>query len=425
MAPKALGMQPVTLAARRVVILSGNHLCHNPRAHKEAVTLTQLGYEVQVLGAWIDRELKEKDRALIAGSSFQFIPVVDFTVHRLNRVAASAKSKVGEVRRRVLGTTSAWQLGSSIGALKRMATKTHAKLFVAHSEMGMAVAADLLMMGRKVGIDMEDWFSEDLLPEARKRRPLKLLRDLERTLLKHASHRTCTSHAMAEALAAKYGCSLPAVVYNAFPWSDRENIDGLVKDRRNLRLRSIHWVSQTLGFGRGLEDLVTALPLLQYEAEIHLRGRAMPGFAEWLSAQLPSTWRDRVYIHDLVPNHELLSRIAEHDIGFAGEQKFCKSRDLTVTNKILQYLLGGLAVLASDTAGQREIAQQAQRAVHLYHSGNSQGLAAKLNLLLSSPEELVRAKQSAVAAAEDTFCWEKCARPLTNSVQMALCCTQP
>jgi len=46
----------------------------------------------------------------------------------------------------------------------------------------------------------------------------------------------------------------------------------------------------------------------------------------------------------------LLSRIAEHDIGFAGEMKHCRSRDLTVTNKILQYLLAGIAVVAGNMA---------------------------------------------------------------------------
>ena len=32
-------------------------------------------------------------------------------------------------------------------------------------------------------VDLEDWFSEDLLPEARRHRPLRLLRSLERELL--------------------------------------------------------------------------------------------------------------------------------------------------------------------------------------------------------------------------------------------------
>ena len=115
------------------------------------------------------------------------------------------------------------------------------------------------------------------------------------------------------------------------------------------QLRSIHWYSQTIGPGRGLEDLLAALPHLEHVAEVHLRGQPVVDFNAWLSVRVPQAWRHRVFVHSLVPNEQLLSRIAEHDIGFAGEMKYCKSRDLTITNKILHYLLAGLAVVASDT----------------------------------------------------------------------------
>src|SRR4029077_21139565 len=111
-----------------------------------------------------------------------------------------------------------------------------------------------------VGIDMEDWYSEDLTLEARKSRPVRLLRELERELLTSGAHATCTSRAMSEALAKEFGCQKPAVIYNAFRWSDRRFIDSSFKDRGNRRFPSIHWFSQTLGHGRGLEDLIATLP---------------------------------------------------------------------------------------------------------------------------------------------------------------------
>jgi glycosyltransferase involved in cell wall biosynthesis len=123
----------------------------------------------------------------------------------------------------------------------------------------------------------------------------------------------------------------------------------------------------------------------------------------------------------LVSDNELLSRVAEHDIGFAGEQKYCRSRDLTVTNKILHYLLAGLAIVASDTTGQQEVAQQANRAVDLYRAGDAHDLAHKLNRLLSSPSELAKAKESALAAAKKTFSWEKQVPSLLSAINAALC----
>ena len=267
---------------------------------------------------------------------------------------------------------------------------------------------------------MEDWYSADLLPEERKYRPIRLLRDLERELLIKGGHATCPSHAMSNALVQEYGCPPPTVIYNAFAWSERKSLDCLLKDRMHRRIPSIHWFSQTLGHGRGLEDLFRASPFVRHQAEIHLRGNPVPGFEGRLSDRVPEGWRDRVFIHRLVPNEELLSRIAEHDIGFAGEMKFCRSRDLTITNKILQYLLAGLAVVASDTAGQREVADRARAAVFLYPSGDASALAACLNALLNSPDRLGRIKTDALRAAEQIFCWERQEMLLLETVARAL-----
>jgi len=408
-------------SAKSVVLLTGNHLCHNPRVIKEASTLAAAGYEVRVFGAWFDSELKSKDETLLAKNSVNFEPVIDLTTDKTARFLGRTKSKLSRVVRSRFGFENNWQLGPSIAAFQTFAQKSSADLFIAHSEAGMAVAADLLKMGKSVGVDMEDWFSEDLLPEARKSRPIKLLRALEGKILCKGSFKTCTSHAMAEALALEYGCDPPGVICNAFCWSDRTSIDGLVKDRRDRQLPSIHWYSQTLGAGRGLDDLLAALSHLTHKAEVHLRGRPAIGFADWIREHTPENWRNVVFVHDLVSDNELLSRVAEHDIGFAGEQKYCRSRDLTVTNKILHYLLAGLAIVASDTTGQQEVAQQANGAVDLYRAGDAHDLAHKLNRLLSSPSELAKAKESALAAAKKTFCWELQVPRLLGAINAALC----
>ncbi len=280
----------------------------------------------------------------------------------------------------------------------------------------MAVAVDLLHGGHRVSVDMEDWFSEDLLPEAKTQRPVRLIRSLEKELLSQSVYSSCPSVAMSDALAQKYECHAPAVIYNAFPWTERQSIDGAFKDRALSCLPTIHWFSQTIGEGRGLEDLFAALAYLKTNVEIHLRGAPAAGFDHWLSRHAPGSWRTRIHIHDQVPNDELLSRIAEHDIGFAGEMKFCRSRDLTITNKILQYLLAGLAVVASDTAGQREVAEKAPGAVLLYKSGDPSALAASIDTLLASAEVLRRAKAAALKAAERVFCWERQEKALTASI---------
>ena len=372
-----------------------------------------------VIGAWFDAGLKARDLEMQGSLPFTFKPAIDGTENAPRRLRLRMRAKIGSIAYRFAGFENRSQLGYASHSL-RAASRQPANLYIAHSEAAMAVAADLLHDGRLVGIDVEDWFSEDLPLEARKLRPIRLLRKTEHTLLTSGGHASCPSRAMSEALAREFGCPQPTVIYNAFPWSDRESMDGLFKDRRHRRLPSIHWVSQTLGHGRGLEDLIAALPLLKHEAEIHLRGKPVSGFENWLAHRVPEAWRGRIMVHGLVSYEELLSRIAEHDIGFAGENPVIRNKDLTVSNKILYYLLAGLAVVASDTAGQREVAGQAPGGVFLYPSGDAPALAARLDALLGSADALRQAKGAALAAAEGIFCWERQERVLLESINRAL-----
>jgi glycosyltransferase involved in cell wall biosynthesis len=403
-----------------ICLVTGSHLCHNPRVLKSAKSLAHHGFSVEVLGAWSDPILKARDEALLGSLPFKFTPVIDVTSGKLSQLRRRLRRRVGRIFRQLSNTDNRLQLGYFYPELRRAAFRRTADLYIAHSEQAMAVAVDLLGVGHRVGVDMEDWFSEDLLPQARRHRPINLLRHLEKELLVRGGYAACPSTSLSAALVDAYGGKSPGVIYNAFAWADRLSLDRVQKDRHDSKVPSIHWYSQTIGPGRGIEDLLGALPLLKHDVEIHLRGQPTADLENWLERRIPHTWRDRIFLHGLVTNIELLSRIAEHDIGFAGELTYCRSRDLTVTNKILHYLLGGLAVVASNTTGQREVAKQSEGAVFLYPPGDSYSLAATINMLLASTEKLNHAKACALEAAQQTFCWERQEKILLTTIVDAL-----
>ena len=387
------------------------------------MALERAGYDVEVLGGWFNPALKARDQELMAKFKFRFRPLHDLTEQPALRLWLRIRGRLANLIHAKTGCENRWQLGYFVSSLQRAVRHRTADLFIAHSEQALFPLFQLSTFSIqqfRVGVDMEDWFSEDLLPEARKQRPVKLLRSLEAKLLRDGVYTTCPSRAMSEALAKEYGCRPPIVIYNAFPWADRATLDGKIKDRGDRTVPSLHWYSQTLGQGRGLEELFAALPHVRHPLEIHLRGHPVSGFQGWLQERLPENWRSCVFVHNLVSNDELLSRIAEHDIGFAGEQKYALNKELTISNKILHYLLAGLAVVASDTAGQREVAEQADGAVRLYPSGDVGALAARLNEWLENPGSLAAAKAAALRAAENTFCWEHQVPALFQSVKNAL-----
>src|SRR5579863_1723638 len=323
-----------------VVIVTGAFLRGNPRALKEAEALARAGYDASIV---TNTRCSSLDFELAEARGFKLGSVLAEPSSGLLSFAASQwprmQRRIALELLRCVKYETDWQISPRVSELYSRAKEAKADIYISHLEAGIWAGEKLLKSGFSVAVDMEDWFSEDLLPEARRNRPLRLLRRPEGELLSKGVFASCPSHAMSRALAAEFGCPPPAVIYNAFAWAERRSLDGLAKDRAERACPSIHWFSQTLGLGRGLEDLLAALPQVNYAADIHLRGNPVAGFANWLADRTPEAWRDRIFVHGLVPNHELLSRIAEHDIGFAGEMKYCRNKDLTVSNKLLQYLL--------------------------------------------------------------------------------------
>ena len=225
--------------------------------------------------------------------------------------------------------------------------------------------------------------------------------------LNKCSYCITTSQAMANAMSEAYQSKIPTVIYNTFPWTERSQIDGQIRDRKNLNIPSIHWFSQTIGEGRGLEILFQSLPYINQPVEIHLRGNYPESSRLWLEPLVPDEWRDRLFIHPTVPNSELLSRIAEHDIGLALEIPYCCNKQFTISNKLFQYLQAGLAIIATDTDGQSEVLSQYPEIGELIPSNNAIALASVINHMLQSPQNLTSKKRAALLVAQEYLCWEK------------------
>jgi glycosyltransferase involved in cell wall biosynthesis len=394
---------------RRVVIVSGIQLINNPRAFKEAKYLSENGFDVTVLGSIYDADSLALTEEILQGTVFKHVVVFDGAssklVEKVKVFTCRAVSKLARLFHSNFGWESPLQLGNQVIPLLLAARKHTADLFIVHLEQALYVGSELVDEGRNVAVDIEDWYSEDGLPEDSRQRPLGLIRQYERKLLQQCCYSSTTSKILGQNLGLHYQCLPPRTIFNTFPFRERELIDGQRKDRRDPALPSITWFSQTIGPGRGLEVLIEAVNLVDIELEVHIRGTPRLGFQEGLAAKVTEAKKGSLFFHPQVPQKQLLSRLAEHDIGFAGELSDCKSRDLTITNKAVEYMRAGLAVIASDTRGHSELAEGVEGFL-LFQQNDPVQLAQTITELLSSPSKLADARKSNLALAQSRFCWE-------------------
>ena len=410
----------------KIVIVSGLQPINNPRAVKEAETLASHGYDVTLIGAVHSIESKLLVASLNAGHSWKHLPVVDATdrklLSRLRYLFYRIKGRLSRLLYTTFAIQLPSQLASYVGPMYRLAAREKADLYIIHAEPALWVGQRLIMDGQKVATDIEDWYSEDLLPEDRAKRPVDLLKSLEQFLLEKSVYTSTTSRVMAQGLAQEYSVPEPSVILNSFRYSERAHIDGKILDRKNSSIPSLIWFSQTVGPGRGLELLFEALHLIDLPIEIHIRGRLRNEmFHQQLLALIPAKHLSNIYFHNLVSQSDLLSRLAEHDIGFCGELSSCKSRDLTITNKILEYIRAGLHVVASNTKGQLELSHAKDLKIRYFKQSSTADLANVLHELAKTISRGLPAKKTFFDPTDfSELSWEHNSQTLLSNVTIAL-----
>ncbi|WP_221033266.1 glycosyltransferase [Actomonas aquatica] len=381
----------------RVAIYIARHLCTAPRGRKEADALAAAGHDVTVHGQWWDPQLIERDRALMQNRPWCFRPFAD---HRPGSGIRALRwwfyrLQCRAARELFLRTRAKFSplLGYGVPALLRHARKERADLTIAHSEGSLWAINKLRAEGHRVGVDFEDWFSQDLPADKRRHRPVAWLEELEAAALRTCVYLTAPSLAVANAMQRAYGGSAPSVIYNTI------SSEHHATSPRESGPARLHWFSQTIGPGRGLENLFSALPDVSGDWTLHLRGEDPQRHGQHLLSTLPEGLRDHVEFLPTVSPGELTESTARFDVGLALEPSTSRNNDLTVSNKLFQYLHSGLAIIASATTGHREILEQVPEAGFVVPINDPSALATAINRLISDATQLGNARSAALAAA--------------------------
>jgi glycosyltransferase involved in cell wall biosynthesis len=278
-------------------------------------------------------------------------------------------------------------------------------LYICHQEQGLFLGNILIKKGYKVAFDFEDLYSEDYLNQYR---PVNLLKNAELFALTHANYITCPSVSMLNVLKKTYGYGISIqVIYNSFPFNF------LQKSNAEKIPNSIVWFSQTIGPGRGIEEFVKALKIVDLKLNIFLIGNISEKYQEYLVKELGDTSHLVSFIPTM-SHTSLLEYLLNFKVGLALELSQSLSRDLTITNKLLLYLQLGLNTIASKTTGQLELKDYFHDQITYVDITDSISFANRIE------EIILKLPSSSIYLFNKKFSWDSSKEELIKLVQNTL-----
>lgn len=405
---------------RRICVVTAGHLSTSPRMLKAADALHEAGYSVRVVCT------NHVPWATVADTNVRRtrpwpVAVVDYDHASAPRTYLRSGARFHAARRvagllgppRVPLGVAARAIGRVYTELLRTVLAEPADLIYGGTVGGLAVAAAAARNARvPYALDLEDFYSASHDASSAGALMDGLAERIERCILPGAAFLTAAGAAVAAAYGEMYSVK-SVTVNNVFPLPSAPP-DFTADTRRGLRL---YWFGQTIGPRRGLDDAVQAMGLAGIPGELHLRGNPIQEYLTTLR-QLAASVAPRLEIihHPPAAPDEMIRLMQGLDVGLAVEPGFSRNNHLALSNKTLSYLLGGLAVLVTDTIGQRPLAVDVGEAARICPVGEVAMMAEALKDWAGNRAHLADARRAAWAAACRRWHWE---HPLERGALLA------
>lgn len=393
---------------KRIAVITAGHLSTCPRMLKAADALAEEGHDVHVVSTRATPWASEADGAVLKRrrESWQW-SVVDYSRQGapLTYVLSGVKGRLAEGMAGFcstvpfsVATTALFRVHDE---LVRAALATNADFFYGGTVGAMGATFEAATRaGREYALDLEDFYSGDHPNDAKFTR---LVERVETETVGGARFLTAASAGIADAYRSKYGVA-PVVIHNTFPLPSRPPETAPTGSGGMLKL---YWFSQTIGPGRGLEDVVAAMRRAGVPVELHLRGHADEDFVARLRSLVSQDApRLGLVVHAPAPPDEMVELLADFDVGLSTEQGASVNREICLTNKALTYMLGGLALVMTETAGHRPLIEAlGDESVH-YAPGDVDALASGLTRFRDERNFLERCRRASWEAANHRWHWE-------------------
>ena len=228
---------------------------------------------------------------------------------------------------------------------------------------------------------------------------------LERRLIRRVDRVLTVSSAIAECLRQSYGLEQPPVLLRNLP-PFREPVAGdalrqalgLVGDREPLVLYQGGFLTDN-----GLADQITAMSRID-QGRLVLLGSGPT--EESLRSQVAALGlHDRVHFLPRLPFPQLHALTCGADLGLCVIRPTGNSFLWSMPNKLFEYMMAGLPVVAGDTPEIRRVIEETEAGV-LVDPGDPDAIAGAIGDLLADGPRRRRLGEAALRSAE-RYCWER------------------
>lgn len=391
---------------KKIVLITSGQPSTNPRLVKEADVLVSAGYQVTVVYQYWNAWATEKDQILLTKKKWKAIRVggsptqnklIYFFTRILYKVSKLIFQKFGPENGK-----AEWYLLRTYRLMYLKVLQLEADLLIGHNLGALAICVKAAKKKEiKCGFDGEDFHRQEVT-DNKNAKEYKLAKYIEDKYLPKVDYLTVASPLIASEYKKLYPFLNPNVINNVFPL---KNIPTLGSQSANLDSPlKLFWFSQTIGKGRGLEDVIAALQQLNNnDFQLHLLGNISLEVKLYFEALADDV---KIYFYEPIAPDDLFEFAAKFDIGLALEPAFCLNNDLALSNKLFSYAVSGLAVIASETSAQKQFMETYPNIGKTYKIGDSDALATILTYYAKNRNDLYAAKKASFDLAKNELNWE-------------------
>jgi len=390
------------MAKKRICLITPGHVSSCPRIVKEADALVEAGFDVTLVSGRHFDPVVALDEAILARASWDHREVPTNQGWRTGFRRAVRKGLQLLPLRRVGQAAAKLMVSPGLPTVVQAAVATRADLFHAHCLGGLPMAAAASRAtGKPFSFDVEDFHEEEsdavLANPIERSAVARIMSDG----LPRAVFVTAASPMIAEACATRYGVGAIPLLNAFVPLKTLA-----VRSKRPFTKDNparLYWFSQTVGPGRGLEEMCAIAGRMRVPCVLQLRGFVSESYRSSLSA---AAAKDGAKIEFLPPGEpdDMVALAAEADLGLSLEQTSPPNRDICLTNKVFVYLAAGIPQLMSKTRAQAGFAKEIGDAAILADLSDSKSVAWQLDALLGDLGALESARRQA-ALMGDRFSW--------------------